>query len=83
MNRQRFSMYLGLAIVTAHVLLSFYFMFIFEPLEYVAIEEISRPLTLAYVSAIVLWFFQHDGLIVSQRQVGVPLVGWSFLSLAQ
>lgn len=74
MNRQRFSMYLGLVIVASHILLTFYLMFWFGSFKDVEIQKISLPLTVSYVSAIVLWFFQHDALIVSDKPIRGPLV---------
>jgi hypothetical protein len=74
MNRQIFSMWIGLSIVATHIAITIYFIFIFDAPDTVSIQEISLPLTVAYVSSIVLWFFQHDGLKNSDARIGLPLV---------
>lgn len=79
-NKQEFSMVIGLVIVVAHVLLSGFMIFFFErliadaPTEEIKIKEISLPLTVAYVSAIVTWFFATGGKVSSRETVGMPLV---------
>lgn len=67
-------MWLGIAIVATHIFMVLYFSFVFDAPDAVIIQEIGFPITIAYVSAIVVWFFQHDGLITSERLIGVPLV---------
>lgn len=74
MNRQRFSMVVGLLIVAAHVALSFFFLFIFDAPTSVIVQDISTPITIAYVSAVVMWFFANKGKITSNETMGLPLV---------
>jgi hypothetical protein len=73
-NRQAFAMALGLAIVAAHIAITFFFLLVFDAPDAVAIEEISLPITVAYTSAIVMWFFANNGLITSDERIGLPLV---------
>lgn len=74
-NRQRFSMYVGLLILFAHLGISAYFLFVFAPPSAaVNIEEISFPLTVAYVSSIVMWFFGNGGMVTKDDPIGWPLV---------
>ncbi len=75
LNRQRFSMYIGLLILFAHLGISAYFLFVFSPPSTaVNIEEISFPLTVAYVSSIVMWFFANGGIVTKDDPIGWPLV---------
>ena len=52
-------MWVGLVIVAAHVAITIYFLFFFDAPDSVIIQEINLPLTVAYVSSIVFWFFQR------------------------
>lgn len=74
MNRQLFSMVVGLIIAAAHIGLTLYFLFVFDAPGTVFVQEISMPITAAYVSAIVMWFFANNGQISSNEQIGIPLV---------
>lgn len=75
LNRQRFSMYVGLLILFAHLGISAYFLFVFAPPSAaVNIEEISFPLTVAYISSIVMWFFANGGIVTRDAPIGWPLV---------
>jgi hypothetical protein len=74
LNRQRYSMYIGLLILFAHLGISAYFLFAFAPPSAeVNIEEISFPLTVAYVSSIVMWFFANGGIVTKDDPIGWPL----------
>lgn len=74
LNKQRFSMYIGLLILFAHLGISAYFLFVFAPPSTaVNIEEISFPLTVAYVSSIIMWFFANDGIVTKNDSIGWPL----------
>jgi hypothetical protein len=74
LNRQRYSMYIGLLILFAHLGISAYFLFVFAPPSAeVNIEEISFPLTVAYVSSIVMWFFANRGIVTNDDPIGWPL----------
>ena len=73
-NRQRFSMHVGLLILFAHLGITAYFLFIFSPpSSAVNIEEISFPLTVAYVSSVVMWFFANRGIVSHSDEIGWPL----------
>lgn len=74
MNQQRFSMWLGILIVGAHVTLNLAFVFYWELPEASRAQDISVPLTTAYVAAVVMWFFTHRGIIKSRQKIGMPLV---------
>lgn len=74
MNRQFFAMLIGLFIVASHVTLSALFLFVFDLPEDALLSEISTPLTVAYVSAIVMWFFANGGMITSNEPIGIFLV---------
>ena len=67
-------MYIGLLILVSHIAISAYFLFFFAaPTENVQIEEISFPLTVAYVSSIVMWFFANGGVVTGEEEIGWPL----------
>ena len=73
-NRQLFTMWVGLAIVFCHIAITFYFLFLFKAPGEVVVQEINLPLTVAYVSSIVMWFFAGGGLVKSDEVIGLPLV---------
>lgn len=79
MNTQKFSMSVGLLVVLGHVCITFLLIFYFDLPEGAKLSEISLPLTVAYVSAIVMWFFKMRGLVTSEDRVGLPLVLLVFL----
>lgn len=74
MNTQKFSMAVGLLVVIGHVAITYLLLFYFQLPPGAKLSEISLPLTVAYVSAIVMWFFKMRGLVTSEDRVGLPLV---------
>lgn len=74
MNAQKFSMIIGISIVVSHIFLTFYFIIFFEAVDGVVLQEMSLPLTAAYVTSIVLWFFKNRGIVRSRKMIGWPLI---------
>ncbi|WP_104402667.1 hypothetical protein [Vibrio penaeicida] len=74
LNKQNFSMWLGLFIVLGHILVTIglWFAFDYDISDGVVIKEVSLPITLAYATGVVKWFTSHDGLIKSQEMIGLP-----------
>lgn len=72
-NRQKFSMVLGLAIISVHLLLSAYLWFIFSPTvdSAVSAKEIVLPLTVAYSSTVLKWFIDNQGHVTSSATIGI------------
>ena len=79
MNTQKFSMAVGLLVVIGHVTMTYLLLFYFDLPDGAKLSEISLPLTVAYVSAIVMWFFKMRGLVTSNDAVGLPLVVLVFI----
>lgn len=75
-NRQRFSSIVGLVIVAFHIALTAYLWAIFRPEAdtAAAAAEIATPLTVTYAISIVAWFVATNGLITSDKQVGIYMV---------
>lgn len=59
MNRQRLSEILGMAVVISHIIINLYFWFLFGEDSNLIIKEISTPLTVAYVTAVIKWFIDN------------------------
>ncbi|UWS79095.1 hypothetical protein N1037_17815 [Phaeobacter sp. G2] len=79
MNAQKFSMAVGLLVVVGHVAITYLLIFYFDLPEGAKLSEISLPLTVAYVSSVVMWFFRMRGLVTSEDAVGLPLVALVFI----
>ncbi len=74
MNAQRFSMFVGLAIVAVHIGITFFLFLKFDAPADSKVVEINTPVTLAYVSSIAMWFFENKGNVTSRETVGLPFV---------
>jgi len=74
-NRQRFALNLGLAVVAIHAVITLLFWGVMEfPDDRVAVREITTPLTIGYAVAIVKYYLDTGGKITSEEQIGVRLV---------
>lgn len=72
-NKQRFSMWIGLAFVVFHLgLCAYLWQLDVEP--GVSFLEISLPITAAYCAAIVGWFVVNQGIVRDRKRVGLPYV---------
>lgn len=86
-NKQKFSMYNGIAILVLHIFICIYFWVTFSKNPNLAIAEITTPITAAYAVGVVKWFIDTQGLITKNDAIGIPyavviiLINGTFLTL--
>lgn len=74
-NRQAFSLNLGLFIMAFHIILSLAFWFLVAiPGDRVAIKEISTPVTIGYAVAVLKYFLDVGGRVTATETIGIRLV---------
>ncbi|MEQ1771134.1 MAG: hypothetical protein ABL879_14970 [Devosia sp.] len=73
-NRQRFALDLGLAVVAFHIIFTLLMWFVIAiPGDRVAIKEIATPVTIGYAVAVVKYFIDVKGLVQSDEVIGIRL----------
>lgn len=59
-SRSLFAQLVGLLIVSAHVLITFLFIFWWDLPDGANFQDVTLPITAAYVVSIVIWFFENE-----------------------